>query len=394
MYQSSGMRGGSVKQSAAESMASLANHPMRARGMLLSGVVVATYVQQEDTAPFVTPTGQKLLTRPVSVYCDVLTYSGRPEMHGVVLGRVPVAGSLGLHNGHVWKPRAAKINISGLALGAKNTDARDLDGDHVMVAFLDDNLQKPVITGRLTHPRASEGNDDLPQAGHRMLMTLEDGEPDLWKHQGTFYGVDQDGNFVVDTTRAHSGQYSATGGEQPAKDAQHGNVNLTLSNAAKLTVLGVEDQGTGAPSNEKFRMELQDGKLTIKMEDDANKALVFDASSGSFTVQFDATHSITYDGSKFIVKNGGASLEVDDKDGSAVLKVGDGAEEVPIYSKLKTFYSTMLKSTFLDVHQHSTGGTLLDGFGIPCSGTTGTPVSPSPSWDDSIKSTHVKMPTG
>lgn len=361
-YQSSGMLGGMVKQSAMESPRSLANHRFRANGLILSGVVVATYVPSDDNPPLVAPDGSSMITRQVAVYADVLVYSTRPEMHSTVVPRCLVVGSVALHNGHVWKPRAAKLNIQAgsSSVGAKNVDPRDLDGDHVMVQFIDDNIQKPIITGRLPHPRAAIGNDDLPQAGHRMILSLTDGDPDFWKNQGTFYGIDQDGNFLVDSTRAHGGQYSSSGSEVPAKDASHGNQVFTLPNTAKFTAVGVEDQGPSAPSNEKFRMVLEDGQLTVTFN--------------------------------------GAALLLSGKDTDTVLTVGSGAKSAAVAEHLHDLYTSLktelnkLKDHY-EAHTHTI--TTVDTFtGSGTSTETPPPSSTAnfPDWIDAIVSDHVKIP--
>jgi hypothetical protein len=385
--QARGFQGGAVKSSGVPAGGIEAQHGLRAHGMLLSGVVIASYVQLDGNPAL--PEGH--VQRPTAVYCDVLIYSTRAALRGQVIYAAMVADSVGLHGGHVWIPRAATLNIAGEKTGLPVVDPRDLDGDHVLVQFLDDNLNSPVITSRIPHPQAGLGNEEFPQAGHRVLLKVSDGTVDFRKHQGTFQGVDANGNFLVDSTRAHGGKYTLGGGEDAGKNAIFGNQTFTLPNVAKFTVLGVEDQGKHAPNNEKFRLVLEANKLTVQMMDDPlksvvldtdaktltvklgaeNKSLVLDENAGSLTVKLgddnkslvlngtsltvklgDATHELVLDHSALEAKVGGDGLKLEQFGPSAVLAIGGGGDFAVSFNQLDAWWTVV--GPLIASHVHPT----------------------------------------
>lgn len=338
--------------------------PQRAGGLMLSGVVTAVYVPLDGTPAH--PQGS--VPAPVAVYADVLVYSSMENFHNLMVRRALVAGGAsGIHGGHVWKPRAARVNVADATLRVNQSDPKDLDGDHVLVQFLEDNLAKPVVVGLLPHPRTGLGNEGLPQAGHRQRLKVADGDPAFWKHHGTFHGVDSSGNFVVDATRAHGGELTADGKEVPAEDTSHGSVTILAAATAKVTVKGLDKSGRG----EKFSLVLEDDKLTVLL-------------------------------------GGGASLVLEGKDGAATMAVGDGAKHVAIVEALRDLFNsaktqfTQLKSDF-DAHKHedtaSTSVTSAIASDATAS-TTITHVTPTPStanfpdWDSSIESGKISIPDG
>jgi len=89
------------------------------------------------------------------------------------------------------------------------------DGDHVLVGFLEGEPNQPYIAARIPHPRSDVGVEDL-QIGHRLRPKTGE-SPAFRKHRGSFFGLDSNGNFVADLSRAHDGAYSKTGVE-PAPD--------------------------------------------------------------------------------------------------------------------------------------------------------------------------------
>lgn len=385
---SRGILGGMVSQSAM---------PGSARGMpvgrapgLVSAVVLATYVQEEVPEAFQQPDGLSAISgRPTAIYCDVLTYSSRANAHSYVIPRVLVANAVGLHGGHVWMPRAATIDMSGAQFGAPNADPRNLDGDHVIVQFLDDNIQKPIITGLLPHPQAGKGSEHYEKAGHRLTLKKVDGSPELFAHRGTFYGVDKDGNFVLDTTRAHSGSYAADGSEVASDNLENGNVDVAVSNKAAVTIVGVKDNGDSAPSDEKFRFTLKDGIFQIKMGADASKILELDEASGKLTV-----------------KLGGASLVLDGNGAATSMTLGNGVDNVVLWTELNAWWTEqkaklLLLEGIFNGHSHSVPALgLVDSLVLPVTGTaTSAPPTPQSSMNladlaTASKSTKVTLPSG
>ncbi len=267
-----------------------------ARGLLFRGVVTATYELDNPNHPEADTAGG---VSAVAIYCDVLVYSSMWNQRFQMLKACVVSQELGgMHRGRVWKPRATKLDKTGSAVDIdRATNPAELDGDHVLVSFLDDNLNQPIIIRGIPHPSADFGNEDKV-AGKRLRLKVADGDPDFWKHHGAFFGVSDAGNFVVDTTEAYAGEALLENGkERPAvEDGTTGNYTVRLPKGAKLTV---------------------------QIE-------------------------------------GGATLEVDLKDADAKFTLGDGAKSAIIAETLQTFWDSTVKPALDEWagpagHKHGTG---------------------------------------
>ncbi len=239
------------------------------KGLLLRGVVTATYLVDDANHP---------AEEPVQVYCDVLVYSGMRNTRYMYLPRCVVVQDRGgaLHSGRVWKPRAASIDISGSTnLNIEQaTNPAYMDGDHVLVGFFDNDFSQPVILGGIAHPSRDVGNQDR-DAGNRLNLKLADGDPDFWKHHGVYYGVSDTGDFVVDTTRGTDGTLGADGKEaDPPGDGSTGNVALRLPVGSTLTI-----EVDGGPS---LTIEEKDGNATLTLGDGAESGVIFSALKTAF----------------------------------------------------------------------------------------------------------------
>ena len=84
------------------------------------------------------------------------------------------------------------------------------------------------------------------------------------------------------------------------------------------------------------------------------------------------------DGEIDITYENGQTLHLENKDGDAILKLGNGAVHAMIAERFQTFWST-IKSIF-DSHSHT-------GHGVP-------PVTPFPSYNSNITSSKVSFPDG
>ena len=184
----------------------------RANGLLLRGCVTATYLV--DSTERVGNDSYWLGETPVACYCDVLCYSGIPGQRWIFLRKVLVSQDRGgIHNGKVWKPRAAKIDITEVEFVADGgTNPANWDGDHVLVGFMEDNLNLPIILRGIPHPAQDTGGTEK-EVGHRLRLKVADGDPDFCKHYGSFYGLDEKGDFTVDLTQAYSADLEANGNE-------------------------------------------------------------------------------------------------------------------------------------------------------------------------------------
>lgn len=205
----------------------------RPAGLLLRGVVVATYVVDDENHPFKDHQNEE--GKPAAVYCDVLTYSSLPKLRFGLLRTVLVSQHRGgMHDGQIWKPKAAKLDIGKNTLDmSANVNPATIDGDHVLVGFIDDDIKVPVILRGIPHPKADVGNEE---AGRQLKLKVADGDPDFWKHHGSLYGIAKDGNFLVDTRFANDGKLESDGKEAAAPTDGKGSVKFKLPDGATFEI--------------------------------------------------------------------------------------------------------------------------------------------------------------
>lgn len=382
---------GSTQQSAMPKKIPGHEAPYRARGAMYRGVVVQTYTVDADGQTGGGSTTEAALQSsnlsqdagPPAVYCDVLTYSILPGAKDRLLTRVLVSNNRGgLHNGRVWIPRPAQLNIgtgrrvSLDALGtiSKSANPADLDGDHVLVGFMDDDLGLPVIISGIPHPSADIGNEQY-SGGNRTKLRAVDGEPDYQRHNGVVYGVSGSGDFEVNTRSAHRPNYKSTG-EEPDADgdtAATGNVTFELQPGAEFRVAGLaatitlRDDGTLDISSgtgdmvQTFRMKrsgeielsqwpgnIQNETTSLIFTPDGNVELDLgrDLSeppqySKSVTIRA-GTQSVTITNDATITVNGTYQLNSDD------ISLGNNATEAAVLGdQLRTILSALTVSTAL-----------------------------------------------
>jgi len=287
-----------------------------AGGYLVRGVVLVSYTSGLRSRQFVSlpksnrnPTGRapKFETHAPNVTCDVLTYSSLQGSKRALLRDVLVLQpNGGLHTGEIWVPRPVTQNIQGIDLAADlvRMNPVDLDGDHVLVGFMDNDPRLPVILGTVPHPSRDFGVD-AKNTGRGTRVVADDGLLKMFKHNGAVIGVDGAGDYLIDLTRAHDGKYDSLGREprlsgdsttsadsQLTEDGANGNYRLRLRTGSSafivvetdpanpetsgntLTLLTVEagkvelttalnGDGSGTPTT----IKVEDGKVTIDSED-------------------------------------------------------------------------------------------------------------------------------
>jgi hypothetical protein len=174
------------------------------------------------------------------------------------------------------------------------TNPGELDGDHVLVGFMDDNLQAPVILRGIPHPSSDEGNADRAP-GRRLKLKVADGDPDFLKHHGSFYGLDGDGGFLADTRFANDGTLNSDGTEKdPGTANGAGNQVFRLPHDAfhKMEIYDVQTD----PDNpelkaeiafddtgwkvrfvdEETRIQVEPAKITLDVKNGANPVVIID----------------------------------------------------------------------------------------------------------------------
>jgi hypothetical protein len=297
------------------------------------------------------------------VYCDVLCYGSQSGPNVTILPKCLVSQErAGIQSGDIWRPRAATMDISGAPLSLAHSSPQNLDGDHVLVGFMDDIATAPVILRSLPHPRADLGQAAAePADGQAMRLRLIDGSPDLRKHHGSVAGFTDAADFVVRTTYANTGALTAMGAPPgPPKTGDVGNVLLQLHKRAQRLTQLVDMDAPQAPV-EALKEVLQ--AMAYELEFVANAAhwSVSDASGN--TVE---------------ARKGGPA---------ATLKVGDGSSHVAIAEQLQVLYTALVAA--FNSHTHNV---LLTPTSPPL--VSLPPNAAAPAWSSSIASSKVSIPTG
>lgn len=334
----------------------MVNSERKANGLLLRGVVTATYVSDESGHPMNDYLGDSL-REPIAVYCDVLVYPSIPGQrwfgfHNVLVSQ-PVGG---MHRGHIWKPRASTIDLSKKPLEDQTSNPADQDGDHVLIGFLNDSFDQPIILRGLPHPAMDTGHENNSLLGRRMKLTVVDGDPSIIKHHGTFYGVDTEGNFLLDSTWANDGKLQddpRLGYEKDPPTDGKGTVHFRLPQDANFDLV-LYDMSIPAAPNEVMKFSLDKNELHLQITQ-------------------------------------GETLAIQEDGADATLVLGNGAVPVAVASRLETFYNAVKASleafnSMLTGHTH---GGVTAGGGM--SGPPSTSLSLS-SWDSRINSDKLTIP--
>lgn len=148
------------------------------RGVILSGVVVQRLMPNES--------GNRSRTH-VEYTIDPLTPNYR-RIYNAVLA----TDNAGFYEGRDRLLRPSGRVIQGVSQQINDTTSRnDLDGDHVIVQFLDGRYTKPIITGVLPHPQAAWRRTSSDGIGPGQVE-------DRYKARGSSVLFDYRGNVLVD----------------------------------------------------------------------------------------------------------------------------------------------------------------------------------------------------
>jgi hypothetical protein len=363
-------------------------------------VVLATYVTDDPDHPEA-PEESEDNRIPTAVYCDVLCYMSLPGLRYVALQQVLVMQEPGgIQSGRIWKPRATTMDISQAELDVDGpTEVADMDGDHVLIGFIEGNPNEPVIVGGVPHPNRDLGNEDKA-TGRRLGLKLEDGDPNLVKHHGTFWGVLTNGDWILDTTYANDGtlqdEDGVRGHEQPPPDDGTGAQRFRLPPAAEQLTEWVDHITT---PDEPAVMSSARDTTELRQRQIQHTGTVIDELldyTDPDSPESQAHVSLTAAVREILIKDAGAiwrvilaegssTLEAQNADGDAELKVGDGEMHVALVEALQALWEDLI--SWLDAHTHSTGV-----------GPSGTPLPPLAAtgapWDTAINSTKLSLPDG
>lgn len=197
------------------------------QGWNIRGVVINSYYYDDQRA-----IGTRRDVSPNALYVDVMGYG---RYSGLIRGVLWTADRTGLQEGDISLPRPTTTDITGTLNINHSSNPASWDGDHVVVSFLEDDPGLPFVVRSIHHPSSDIGNAAL-QPGHRMRILKADGQPRFWKHKGVYFGVDNTGNYILDTTRGHTGGYAVDGSELPNDGPTSGGVTVNIPNGAEFKI--------------------------------------------------------------------------------------------------------------------------------------------------------------
>lgn len=325
----------------------------RSDGRLLRGVVVSTLFSDDAQNPYNTPQ-----TTAYGVFCDVLCYGGRDFGTPLLVRRALVSQErASIQGGDIWVPRAAALDVTGQPFSLPHCNIMHLDGDHVLVGFIDGSDAQPVILRSLPHPQADRGQAAAePRDGQALRPTRAQGDVSLHKHHGTVTGIDAAGNVVTRTLYANDGSLTPQGAPPPPPmSGELGNMVAQLhARAQRLTELLNMD----APQSPQvvLREVLSQTLLHTEFLRASAHLLIEDAK--------------------------GRTLEAENGGADATLKVGSATHSAAVAEYLMALYAS-LKAT-LDTHVHASA--------LGPTSTMQAGGFTAPAWDDRIGSTHLRIP--
>jgi len=212
------------------------HNPQNTQGWITPAVILQTYYADEDDRNGWVAGKQRCMLS------DVRTI-GR---YTRVLSKVPHLQMVhGLWDEDFRTPRGATIHLGGGELVSEPTSAQgptpseQTDGDHVVVAFLDNDPEQPVILPwQVPHPQAGY----TPKAA--------DGRVRRIRHNGVLVEIDAAGNVTIDARGAAKPELGPGGAEQ-SNSGVGGKVMLRTTDGSNETSLLLDAQGRilfgGAP---------------------------------------------------------------------------------------------------------------------------------------------------
>jgi phage baseplate assembly protein gpV len=285
------------------------------------------------------------------------------ESHGnrirtaTIIHRCRVASLFGgIADFETWTPRVAVKDPMAHDATQKQAGQKLETGSQVLVLCLTGSSQQGIIVGGLPH---TEGDVQDKTEGHHWTR----------RFNGVTMNIDAAGQFTLSFQGAtgaaggllDSADPEASGSQMTfvkdgsikleTKDGQqsihldHANNKIAVRANASLEITGLDPDG----ETPKFQLTMNDGELTVRLQD-------------------------------------GATLAVVGKDGDTRMTVGDGSKHVAIVEELQALYTQLkTKLDVFDAHIHATG--------VGPSGPP-TPTIGAPSWNSAINSTKVSIPEG
>jgi len=283
------MRGGAIVQAGMNALGVQQRNRMDPERAPYRAIVASTYVTDSlDRQSQLGGSSGGERRAPAQVTCDVILTTSQ-----IAVSRIPVAQSnFGVNNVHgLWVPRPSTRLIStGVTATAPQfrrtsdrgspagepSDFSDLDGDMVLVDFVEKDIEYPIIRSALQHEQSQR--QVILASGTRGSPGADDY---YVSHYGTEIRIDADGSLLIDTVDAFSDPIledaTASGGE----------IRLRLKGSRRFTI---EMDGTDVL--EVFK----DGSgVHIHLGEGASEAIIF---GDAFKTLYDVhTHSSPAGGS-------------------------------------------------------------------------------------------------
>ncbi|MCU0913032.1 MAG: hypothetical protein MUC88_00540 [Planctomycetes bacterium] len=196
-----------------------------------------------------------------TVCCDVRVFGRQTR----TLYRVPVAQrAMGLFDEDTYIPRGCSQNIEGgimateppMEQGEQPTPAEALDGDQVIVGFMECDIHQPVVLPFcLPHPKSRRETKEA------------DGRTKRMRHNGVLIEWDDEGNLTIDARGAANPELGPSGVEQSASGAA-GKLKLVTTDGSDESWVELDNTG---------KITLVDGGADKIEMDKASKTITLDA---------------------------------------------------------------------------------------------------------------------
>ncbi len=209
------------------------------QGGIYRAIILKTYATDD---PVRTEGQRKDSSRLFEVECDILLTRAM-----VRWPRVPVQQPFhGRSDGALWIPRPCTRVIGGQEMNFTRVSKKgsleklpmnleDLDGDQVLVQFIEGDPEMPIITGAMTHTKTKrlviEGGGWSESGGGTERGKPHKNEQYL-RYRGTEVRINDQGDLLIDTVGANHAQDDA---ETP-NPALGGQVRLRLKSTQRFTV--------------------------------------------------------------------------------------------------------------------------------------------------------------
>lgn len=333
-----------------------------ARGLLLRGVVLRVYAPGEGTS-------NDQLTSEVSSYCDVFVYSSRAYRHtGILTDCLVTQDYASIYDGEVRQLRPSSQILESETLDPnKIGNPADLDGDHVLIGFLDGDFGLPVVLRQIPHPFQS-ADYDLPEAvdipGHRAKQKPEDPLVRLTRHKASFFGIREDGSIILDASRGRNTSVTPEGRESPLDPASAGppiTLRVRPGGTVRLEVVSNPDDPDNNDNPKSYELVVANDGVRVRTNGENNLLL-----------------------------QGGET--------SATLSLGSATHHVAIVEHLEALYAELkarMDAFDLRFETHVHASTFGPTAG-PLEGASLAPVAGigAPAWDSDIASTKLSLPDG